>query len=175
MSPDKPVMDDAGAEIFALAAKIFPVCRSITGDGVRQTLRDVAAHIPLDIHEVPTDTPVLDWTVPREWNIRDAWVKDANGNKVTDFAKSNLHVVSYSLPVRGRFTLDELKPHLHTLPAQPDRVPYRTSYYEDAWGFCLTHHQLEALSPGEYEVCIDSTLDAGSLTYGEFVLRGETP
>jgi aminopeptidase-like protein len=114
MSRNKPFIDDVGADIFALAQKIYPICRSITGDGVRQTLREVAAHIPLDIHEVPTGTGVLDWSVPREWNIRDAWIKDARGEKIVDFSRSNLHVMSYSVPVRQRMSLAELKPHIHT-------------------------------------------------------------
>jgi aminopeptidase-like protein len=174
MSADKPVEDDVGAEIFALAAKIYPICRSITGNGVRQTLREVAAHIPLDIHEVSTGTPVLDWTVPREWNIRDAWIKNARGEKVVDFNRSNLHVMSYSMPVHRRMSLEELKPHIHTLPDQPDLIPYRTSYYAENWAFCMSHRQFEALRDETYEVSIDSSLIDGHLTYGEYLHRGET-
>ncbi|MFO1110036.1 MAG: DUF4910 domain-containing protein [Bradyrhizobium sp.] len=171
---DRLFVDDAGAEILALAAKIYPICRSITGNGVRQTLREVAAHIPLDIHEVPTGTPVLDWTVPREWNIRDAWIKNARGEKIVDFNRSNLHVMSYSVPVHRKMSLAELKPHVHTLPDQPDLIPYRTSYYAENWAFCMPHRQFEALRDETYEVSIDSSLADGHLTYGEYLHRGET-
>ena len=132
---------EAGDEIFAFAARIFPICRSITGDGVRQTLREIGAHLPLEVHEVPTGTDVFDWTIPREWNIRDAYVKNSAGEKIIDFAQSSLHVMSYSVPVRKRVSLAELKQHIHTLPEQPDLIPYRTSYYADDWAFCMTHRQ----------------------------------
>ena len=174
MSLDKPVIDDVGAETFALAERIYPICRSITGNGVRQTLREVAAHIALDIHEVPTGTQVLDWSVPREWNIRDAFIKNARGDKIVDFNRSNLHVMSYSVPVHRRMSLSELKPHLHTLPDQPDLIPYRTSYYAENWAFCMSHRQFEALREETYEVSIDSSLTEGHLTYGEYLHRGET-
>ncbi|MGH7278603.1 MAG: DUF4910 domain-containing protein [Candidatus Rokuibacteriota bacterium] len=154
--------------------ELYPICRSITGDGVRETLRRIRRHIPLTVHEVPTGTPVFDWTVPNEWNIRDAYVKTSAGARVIDFRRSNLHVVSYSVPVRARMRLAELRQHLHTLPEQPDRIPYRTSYYEETWGFCLTHRQLLALPDDEYDVCIDATLGPGALTYGECHLPGET-
>ncbi|MGA2999426.1 DUF4910 domain-containing protein [Bradyrhizobium sp.] len=166
--------EDIGQEIFALAAKIYPICRSITGNGVRDTLRELDAHIGLDIHEVPTGTPVFDWTVPREWNIRDAYIKDSRGQKIVDFASSNLHVMSYSVPVRRQISLDELKGHLHTLPDQPDLIPYRTSYYAENWGFCMAHRQFENLRDETYEVLIDSKLTDGHLTYGEYLHRGET-
>jgi aminopeptidase-like protein len=162
-----------GEEIFALAAKIFPICRSITGNGVRQTLREIAAHIALEIHEVPTGTPVFDWTIPREWNIRDAYIKDSRGEKIVDFARSNLHVMSYSIPVRKHVTLAELRQHLHTLPEQPDLIPYRTSYYAEDWGFCMPHRQFEQLQDEVYEVVIDSSLEDGNLSYGEYLHRGE--
>ena len=139
---------DIGDRIWAVAAKIFPICRSITGDGVRQTLREIGTHIALDIHEVPTGTAVFDWTVPREWNIRDAYIKDGRGNKIVDFAQSNLHVMSYSIPVRKHVSLAELKQHVHTLPEQPDLIPYRTSYYAEGWAFCMTHHQFQGLCAG---------------------------
>lgn len=154
--------------------ELYPICRSITGNGVRETLRRIQNLIPLQIHEVPSGTKVFDWTVPREWNIRDAWVKDASGHRVIDFQRSNLHVVSYSSPVQCRMSLAELRPHLHSLPDRPDWIPYRTSYYNETWGFCLTHRELESLRDEEYEVCIDSTLQDGSLSYGELVLKGET-
>jgi len=165
--------DGIGEEIYALAAEIYPICRSITGDGVRDTLRHIGAHIPLTVHEVPTGTKVFDWTVPREWNIRDAYIKDARGNKVVDFSSSNLQVVSYSRPVRQHMSLAELKKHLHTLPEQPDLIPYRTSYYAEDWGFCIPHRQLENLPEEIYEVVIDSTLQDGTLTYGEHLHRGQ--
>jgi aminopeptidase-like protein len=164
---------DASA-LRALLEELYPICRSITGEGLRATLRILQRHLPLELHEVPTGTPVLDWTVPREWNIRDAWVADASGKRVIDFRASNLHVVNYSVPVRARMTLAELRPHLHTLPDRPDLVPYRTSYYSEAWGFCLSQRQLEALPEGTYDVCIDSTLAPGSLSYGELVLPGKS-
>jgi aminopeptidase-like protein len=161
---------DVGRAMYALVEQLYPICRSITGSGVRRTLEILSRYVPLAVHEVPTDTPVLDWTVPKEWNIRDAWIADASGKRVVDFRTSNLHVVSYSVPVRARLSLEDLRPHLHTLPDQPDLVPYRTSYYDETWGFCLTQRQLDALPEGPYEVCIDSTLAPGSLTYAELVL-----
>lgn len=159
--------------MYALAARLYPTCRSITGDGVRAALAEIQQIIPLAVTEVPTGTAVFDWNVPKEWNIRDAYIKDASGRRVVDFRASNLHVVNYSVPVRAEMTLDELRPRLFTLPDRPDWIPYRTSYYREDWGFCLTHRQLQSLSPGRYEVCIDSTLTAGSLTYGEACLPGE--
>ena len=165
----------AGREMYRLISELYPICRSITGQGIRDTLRVVAQHIPLSLHEVPTGTPVFDWVVPMEWNIKDAYVKNAQGERVVDFRKSNLHVVSYSTPVRRRISLDELRRHLFTLPEHPDWIPYRTSYYAEDWGFCLAHNQLMALQDGVYDVCIDSTLEDGSLTYGEAFVKGETP
>jgi aminopeptidase-like protein len=163
----------AGAAMHRLVAELYPLCRSITGEGFRATLRRLRQEIPLEMHEVPSGTQVFDWTVPREWNVRDAWVKNARGEKVIDFRRSSLHLVSYSVPVRARMPLADLRPHLHTLPDRPDWVPYRTSYYREDWGFCLTHRQLQMLEDGEYEVCIDSTLEPGSLTYGELLVRGK--
>ena len=167
-------LDVLGRQMYACIEELYPLCRSITGDGVRETLRRIRRRLPLTLHEVPTGVPVFDWTVPNEWNIRDAWVKNASGERVVDFQKSNLHVVSYSVPVRARMALAELKEHLHALPESPDRIPYRTSYYRETWGFCLTQRQLNALPDAEYEVCIDSTLAPGSLSYGECYLPGET-
>jgi aminopeptidase-like protein len=166
--------DGVGEEMHRLVGDLYPLCRSITGDGVRETLRRVGRLLPLTVHEVPSGTRVFDWVVPPEWNIRDAWVKNSRGERVIDFRRSNLHVVSYSVPVRARLSLAELKPHLHTLPEQADWVPYRTSYYEKSWGFCLSHRDLVALPEDEYEVCIDATLEPGNLTYGECVLPGST-
>jgi aminopeptidase-like protein len=163
---------DEGREMHALVERLYPICRSITGDGVRRTLEIVGESLPLRVSEVPTGTQVLDWTVPREWNIRDAYVKDPSGTRVVDFAASNLHVVGYSVPVSATMTLDELRGHLHTLPEQPGLIPYRTSYYAESWGFCLAHDTLEGLSGGPYEVVIDSTLADGHLTYGEHVVPG---
>jgi aminopeptidase-like protein len=163
-----------GAGMHALVRDLYPICRSITGDGVRQTLARLQQELPLRVHEVPSGTPAFDWTVPREWNIRDAYVKDARGERVIDFRQHNLHVVSYSVPVRARMSLADLRPHLHSLPDQPDLIPYRTSYYRESWGFCLPHRQLEQLAEGDYEVCIDATLEPGHLTYGECVLQGSS-
>lgn len=162
----------AGERMHRLVAELYPICRSITGNGVRQTLQRLREQFALEIHEVPTGTQVLDWTIPREWNIRDAWVKNSAGEKVIDFAHSNLHVVSYSVPVHGKMQLADLLPHLHTLPDQPHAIPYRTSYYQEEWGFCLAHSALSRLADGEYEVCIDSTLSSGALTYGEYYIPG---
>jgi aminopeptidase-like protein len=164
----------SGEAMHRFVTTLYPICRSITGDGVRETLRLIGQHVPLIMHEVPTGIPVLDWTVPREWNIRDAWVKNASGERVIDFRQHNLHVVNYSVPVRARMSLAELKPHLHSLPDQPDLIPYRTSYYKDYWGFCLRHADLLKLEDGEYDVFIDSTLAPGALTYGECVLPGSS-
>lgn len=163
-----------GQTMHELMAELYPLCRSITGDGLRQTLAILRRHIPLEIHEVSSGTPVFDWTVPKEWNIRDAYVKDTRGRRVIDFQKCNLHVVSYSIPIKKKVSLGELRKHLFSLPDRPDWIPYRTSYYNETWGFCLSHRQLEALTEGEYEVCVDATLKDGSLTYGEYVIPGES-
>jgi aminopeptidase-like protein len=178
MTVPEPTVSEAksvGAHMHALAAELYPICRSLTGEGVRQTLRILGREIPLQVREVPSGTAVFDWTVPREWNIRDAWIKDERGEKVVDFRRHNLHVVGYSAPVRARLPLAELKAHLFSLPEQPDLIPYRTSYYKETWGFCLAHRVLESLRDGQYEVCIDSTLAPGSLTWAECFLPGETP
>ncbi|SDS99474.1 DUF4910 domain-containing protein [Bradyrhizobium canariense] len=174
ISYENLIAEKIGEEIFDFAAEIYPICRSITGRGVRETLRAINAHINLEVHEVPTGTAVFDWVIPREWNIRDAYVKNERGEKVLDFARSNLHVMSYSVPVRQRISLTELKQHIYTLPDQPDLIPYRTSYYAEKWAFCMPHRLLENLKDETYEVVIDSTLTEGSLTYGEYLHRGET-
>jgi aminopeptidase-like protein len=163
-----------GGDIYRFMSEMYPICRSITGEGSRQTLRLIGKRIPLEIHEVPSGTAVFDWVVPKEWNIKDAYIKNSTGKKVVDFQKSNLHVVSYSIPVHRRISLAELKGHLFALPDHPDWIPYRTSYYKEDWGFCVTHSQLLALKDDEYEVCIDATLEPGVLSYGECYLRGET-
>ena len=166
--------DAAGREMHALIGTLFPLCRSLTGAGVRETLAVLRRQIPLEIREVPTGTRVLDWTIPREWAIRDAFIKNAAGERVVDFRRSTLHVVGYSAPVHRRLSLAELRPHLHSLPERPDWIPYRTSYFHEDWGFCLTHRQLESLPDGEYEVRIDASLEDGHLTYGECHLPGES-
>lgn len=166
---------ERGREMKGWIERLYPICRSITGAGVRETLDAIGRLLPLERSEVPSGTPVLDWTVPREWNIRDAWIKDASGRRVVDFRDSNLHVVSYSVPLGPvRMPLAELRPHLHALPERPDWIPYRTSYYQEDWGFCVTQKQLDALSDPEYEVCIDSTLADGALSYGECLLPGDS-
>jgi aminopeptidase-like protein len=162
-----------GESIHALIAELYPICRSITGDGVRRTLSRLAAEIPLSIEEVPTGTEVFDWTVPREWNVRDAYIKDSTDRRVVDFADSNLHVMSYSVPVNRVVSREELMEHVFTLPEHPDWIPYRTSYYQEAWAFCMSERQREQLRDPEYKVCIDSSLEPGSLTYGECYLEGE--
>lgn len=169
------IASDVGEAAHDLMRELYPICRSITGDGLRATLDRLAQIIPLEQREVRTGTEVLDWRVPKEWNIRDAYVKDADGRRVIDFNESNLHVVGYSVPVSRRMSLDELKGHLHTLPETPQLVPYRTSYYEERWGFCLSYADYVGLEDGEYEVCIDSSLEDGHLTYGECLLKGELP
>ena len=165
----------AGEELYKLVAELYPICRSITGDGVRRTLEIVDREIGgLEVHEVPTGTQVLDWTVPREWNVRDAWVADAAGRRVIDFQASNLHLVGYSVPVRATMGLAELKEHLFSLPDQPDWVPWRTSYYAERWGFCASQRLVDGLPEGDYEVCVDTTLADGHLTYGEHLVEGQT-
>jgi aminopeptidase-like protein len=166
--------EEEGAKSYAIVRALYPICRSITGDGVRQSLRLLQRTIPLEPHEVPSDTRVFDWTVPKEWNLRDAYIKNAAGERVVDFRKCNLHVLNYSVPVHRRMSLAELKPYIFTLPETPDWIPYRTSYYRETWGFCLTHRQLEQMENGEYEVCIDATLEPGYLTYGEYRVPGVT-
>ncbi len=168
-------MDEVGREMYRFISELYPICRSITGNGLRETLRLIRNHIPLSIHEVASGTSVFDWTVPKEWNIRDAYIKDAKGKKIIDFAKSNLHVVNYSVPVRKKAPFKELKEHLFTLPSKPDWIPYRTSYYKENWGFCLSHKQFLELNEEEYEVCIDSSLTEGHLSYGEYYLKGDSP
>ncbi len=162
-----------GREMYSLMEELFPICRSITGNGVRETLKKLQRIIPLTIHEVPTGTKAFDWTVPKEWNIRDAFVADVKGRRLIDFRESNLHVLNYSVPVKKRVSIQELREHLFTLPDHPDWIPYRTSYYKEEWGFCTSHRQASALPDAEYDVCIDSTLEDGHLSYGEYYLPGQ--
>jgi aminopeptidase-like protein len=164
---------EKGREAYALIEELYPLCRSITGNGLRQTLETLRRYIHLRMHEVPSGTQVFDWTVPREWNIRDAYVRNPRGEKIIDFRKSNLHVLNYSIPVHRVLPLEELKAHLFTLPEYPDWIPYKTSYYSENWGFCMRHRDYLSLEDGEYEVFIDSSLENGSLTYGEFYLKGD--
>ena len=171
---DQRSLAEIGCELHEFATELYPICRSITGDGIRRTLGIIGAKIQLQMSEVPSGTEVFDWTVPKEWNVRDAYIKDTAGRRVVDFRQSNLHVLNYSKPVHAKLSLSELKRHLFTLPEHPDWIPYRTSYYKLAWGFCLTHKQMLTLSEGEYEVCIDTTLENGSLTYGECCLPGRS-
>lgn len=165
---------ETGDAMHAFMGRLYPICRSITGNGVRETLDMIKEHIPLVITEVRSGTRVFDWTVPLEWNISDAYIKNKKGERVVDFRENNLHVVGYSTPVRGHMSLAELKPHLFTLPDHPDWIPYRTSYYKDNWGFCLTHNQYSQLTEETYEVVIESSLSDGHLSYAECYLKGKT-
>jgi aminopeptidase-like protein len=166
--------DRDGQLIHDLAARLFPLCRSITGPGTRETLRILQEYIPLRIHEVPTGTKVFDWTVPKEWIIREAFIEDDTGNRIVDFRRHNLHVVGYSVPVDQRVSLAELEEHLYSLPEQPDAIPYVTSYYKERWGFCISHQERMKLIDGTYRVFIDSELKNGALSYGECIISGET-
>jgi aminopeptidase-like protein len=168
------VLAESGNELHRFAAELYPICRSITGEGIRETLTLIGNRIPLQNFEVPTGTAVFDWVVPKEWNIRDAYIKDASGRRVVDFQRNNLHVLNYSTPVHTMLSLSELKKYLFTLPEYPDWIPYRTSYYREQWGFCLAHNQLSGLQEGNYEVLIDSTLQDGHLSYGECFLPGQS-
>ncbi len=166
---------DRGAAQRRMRARLealYPICRSITGDGVRASLEILGSDLPLEMHEVPSGTKVLDWTVPQEWNVHDAFIADVDGRRVVDFGESNLHLVSYSIPFRQRITRAELDGHLHSLPELPKSVPYRTAYYDASWGFCVSEQQRSALHDAEYEVVVDTTLTDGALTYGEALLEG---
>jgi aminopeptidase-like protein len=163
-----------GDELHQLVTELYPICRSITGDGVRRTLEVVGRQLELQVHEVPTGTQVLDWTVPREWNVRDAWVAGPDGRRVIELADSNLHLMSYSVPIQATVPLAELRQHLFTLPDHPDWVPYRTSYYAERWGFCASQRLVDGLPDGDYQVCVDTTLADGHLTYAEHVVPGRT-
>jgi len=165
----------AGDQMHNLARELFPICRSITGDGVRETLRLIKRHLPgLEIHEIPTGQRCFDWVVPQEWNIRDAYVKNQSGDRIIDFNESNLHLVNYSIPVEKDVDLEELEQHLHSLPQQPDLIPYVTSYYTPAWGFCIADSKRKQLKDGIYSVKVDSSLEDGSLSYADLLIRGES-
>lgn len=164
--------ESIGKRIYQLVTELYPIHRSITGNGLRRTMRKIKKYIPLKIHEVPTGTRIYDWVVPEEWNIRDAYIKTPRGKKIADFKKCNLHVVAYSVPVRKKLPLGKLKKHLFTLPDRPDWVPYRYAFHEKTWGFCLSHNDFLKLEKGSYEVRIDSSLKRGSMTYGEYYIEG---
>ena len=165
--------EQLGYEMHRMVAELYPICRSITGNGVRETLATMKKSIPLTVHEVSSGTKVFDWTVPREWNIRDAYIKDSTGHKIVDYRNTNLHILNYSIPVNRRVELEELKEHLFTVPEHQDWIPYRTSYYNENWGFCLSHKKFLELKEDNYEVVIESSLQEGSLTYGELLIRGQ--
>lgn len=168
-------MSDLGQEMHDLCKQLFPICRSITGDGFRESLGMIARNLPeMEIFEVPTGTQCFDWNVPKEWNIRDAYIVTPDGKRICELHKSNLHVVGYSVPINKKLSLEALQQHLHSLPNKPDAIPYITSYYNENWGFCLTQNERDKLIAGEYQVVIDSELKDGSLTYGELILPGKT-
>lgn len=168
-------MTDIGQQIHSLCRELFPICRSITGNGMRQSLQILKKHLTsLSIVEVPSGTKCFDWVVPREWNINDAYIICPDGRKICEFKRSNLHVVGYSVPTNMTVTLDELQKHLYSLPDQPNAIPYITSYYQERWGFSITHNEREQLTPGEYKIFIDSTLNDGNLSYGELIIPGQT-
>jgi len=164
-----------GTEMYALIEKLFPICRSLTGNGVRETILELQRLLPeINTYEVPTGTQVMDWTIPKEWNINDAWIADSKGNKIVNFKDSNLHVMGYSIPIHKKVNLKELLENVYTLPEQPDLIPYVTSYYKERYGFCMTEKQKQGLMDDEYEIFIDSELKDGSLTYADIVIPGET-
>ena len=167
--------DKVGIDIYKLCERLWPLTRSITGNGLRETLSVIKEYIPdLRIYEVPTGTICFDWVIPKEWNIKNAYVIDPNGKKIIDFKKNNLHILNYSIPINKTLTLSELQKHLYSLPNQPDAIPYKTSYYEERWGFCITDTQRKSLIDGDYYVYIDSDLSDGHLTYGELILPGKS-
>ena len=163
-----------GEYMYQLLKELFPICRSITGEGVRETLRIIQKHIPIKIHGIPSGTKVFDWEVPKEWNIKDAYIMDEEGNKIVDFKKNNLHVVGYSIPVDKTVNLEELESHLYSIEDQPEAIPYITSYYKERWGFCISHNQRKKLKDGNYRVYIDSSLKDGYLNYAELIIPGRT-
>ena len=166
------IAEGAGERMHELIRQLYPLCRSITGDGLRETLKRIQGSIPLTLQEVPTGTPVLDWEVPKEWNIRAARIETLDGKVIVDFAECNLHVVGYSVPIDRIVSREELSAHVHTIPEQPEVVPYRTGYYAENWGFCLAHKVWEQMQDPHYRVCIDSRIAHGSLSYGELLVPG---
>ncbi len=166
--------EETGKSMYQLAERMYPICRSITGNGVRETLAILSEIQPVEITEIPSGTQVFDWAIPDEWNISDAWIKNSTGEKIIDFKKLNLHVLNYSTQVDKEVDLDELKEHVSTLPEHPDWVPYRTSYHTRHWGFCMAHNQLNSLENGRYHVKVDAEIKPGSLTYGEIFIPGKT-
>jgi aminopeptidase-like protein len=171
---DRRSWEETGQELYRFASELYPICRSITGEGIRRTLAMIQNRIPIRVMEVPTGTTVFDWTVPKEWNVRDGYIKVPGGARVVDFRKCNLHVLGYSTPVHQTMSLTALKAHLFTIPEKPEWIPYRTAYYKEDWGFCLSHNQMSELADGEYEVCIDSSLEDGHLSYGECFFPGDS-
>jgi len=170
-----PSPTTTGAQMYTFLEKLFPICRSITGDGARQTHRLIKEVLPsLNIQEIPSGTRCFDWTIPPEWNIRDAYLLDPAGKQIANFKKTNLHILNYSTPIDTQLSLEELQDHLYSLPEQPDLIPYTTSYFEKRWGFCLAHNERKALKPGTYRAFIDSSLEPGHLTYSDLVVPGQT-
>lgn len=168
-------MSTAGDLMYGLAERLFPICRSITGNGFRQSLEIIREIVPeIQVYEVPSGTEAFDWTVPKEWNIRGGWIKNLRGETIIDFNDCNLHVLGYSVPVHQTISREELLEHVYTQPEQPDWIPYVTSYYKERWGFCMSENQKLSLTDSEYEIMIDSSLEEGHLTYGELILPGET-
>lgn len=165
---------DIGARLYDFARELYPINRSITGQGVRDTLALVNRILPLEIHAIPSGTNVFDWTIPDEWNLREAYIEDSSGRRIVDVANHNLHILGYSTPIDTTMTLSELRPHLFSMPAHEDWIPYRTSYYKRNWGFCITHRQMAELTEQRYRVRIDSTLAPGVLNFAEAVIPGET-
>ena len=164
-----------GKEIYKFAKELWPINRSITGEGVRETLKKISIHLPrLSIKSVPSGTEVFDWIVPNEWNVKEAYIITPSGEKICDFSLNNLHLVGYSVPFKGNISLEELKKHLYTIPDQPNAIPYITSYYKERWGFCLSQEQFDILENGTYKILIDTTLSKGELNYGELLIKGKS-
>ena len=164
-----------GYEIHNFARQLWKLNRSLTGEGVRETLLRIGNHLPdMVVHSVPSNTKVFDWTVPKEWHVREAYIVAPNGKKICDFSINNLHLVGYSIPFEGNLSLNELKKKLYTLPEQPDAIPYVTSYYEERWGFCLSQNEFDSLEDGDYKIKIDSELFKGKLNYGELIIPGKS-
>lgn len=161
--------------MYALAGRLFPICRSITGEGFRKSLNILCEEVPdIKVYEVPSGTPVFDWVVPKEWNIRGGGIYRCNGEKVIDFEDSNLHIIGYSTPIHDIVSREKLLEHIHTQPDQPDLIPYITSYYKERWGFCMSENQKKTLKDEKYRVEIDSSFKDGSLTYGDLLIPGES-